>query len=62
MAKKKKEQITYHFNCGVTVDAQGKHPVARYNEGDEVGAEHLPPHIDLRWLISIGAVRPVEDK
>jgi len=60
--KKAADRITYHFNAGVTVDPKDGHPGARYEEGTEVGAEELPPHIDLKSLIHIGAVRPVEDK
>jgi hypothetical protein len=64
MAKKKKQadQITYHFNNGVTVDEKDGHPGARYEEGEEVQAELLPPHIDLQGLITIEAIRPVEDE
>jgi hypothetical protein len=64
MAKKKKDptSITYHFNNGVSVDEKDGHPAVRYEEGYEVQAELLPPHIDLQGLIAIGAIRPVEDK
>jgi hypothetical protein len=59
--KKQANEITYHFNVGVTVDPKGDHPGARFEEGEEVGAEELPPHINLQALIRNGDVRPVED-
>lgn len=60
--KKKSEEITYHFNVGVTVDPKDGSPGARFEEEQEVGAEELPPHMNLQSLIRNGDVRPVEDK
>jgi hypothetical protein len=58
---KKPEAVTYHFTTGVSVDATDESPEHRYEAGDEVRAAELPAHIDLKGLLSTGAIRPVED-
>jgi hypothetical protein len=58
---KKAEVVTYHFTTGVSVDATDEVPEHRYEAGEEVRAEELPSHIDLKGLLSTGAIRPVED-
>jgi hypothetical protein len=58
---KKPEAATYHFTAGVSVDATEEAPEHRYEVGDEVRAEELPAHIDLKGLLATGAIRPVED-
>lgn len=60
-AQEKNRPTVYHFNVGVTVDAKDEHPMARYEPGDEVSTDELPPHIDLQGLIHSGAVKPVEE-